>query len=44
MPTDLDRLMIKDLEMLLCIQREKAAREAEVKRLAEEAAHARLSG
>jgi hypothetical protein len=39
MPTDLDHLTIEDLEMLLCIQHEKAAQEAEVKRLAEEAAH-----
>jgi hypothetical protein len=36
MPIDIDRLTIKDLKMLLCIQCEKAAREAEEKRLAEE--------
>jgi hypothetical protein len=38
MPTELDRLTIEDLEMLLRIQHEKAAREAEVKRLVEETA------
>jgi hypothetical protein len=37
MPVDVDRLTIKNLEMLLHIQHEKAARETEVKRLAEEA-------
>jgi hypothetical protein len=37
MPVDVDRLTIVDLEMLLCIQREKEAKEAEAKRLAEEA-------
>jgi hypothetical protein len=37
MPINVDRLTIEDLEMLLCIQREKAAREAEEKRLVEEA-------
>jgi hypothetical protein len=36
MPADLDYLMIEDLEMLLHTQYEKAAREVEVKRLAEE--------
>jgi membrane protein involved in colicin uptake len=36
MPVDIDRLTIEDLKMLLHIQREKAAREAEEKRLAEE--------
>jgi hypothetical protein len=35
---DLKLLSIEDLEMLLCIQCEKAVREAEVKRLAEEVA------
>jgi hypothetical protein len=39
MPTNLDHLTIEDLEMLLHIQHEKAAQEAEVKRLAEEAVH-----
>jgi hypothetical protein len=38
MPTDLDCLTIEDLKMLLRIQCEKAAREAEVKRLVEEVA------
>jgi hypothetical protein len=38
MSADLKLLSIKDLKMLLCIQHEKAVREAEVKRLAEEAA------
>jgi hypothetical protein len=33
MPTDLKLLMIEDLEMLLCLQCEKAAWEAEAKRL-----------
>jgi hypothetical protein len=37
MPVDIDCLTITDLEMLLRIQREKEAKEAEVKRLAEEA-------
>jgi hypothetical protein len=37
MPVDIDRLTIEDLEMLLRIQHEKAAREAEERRLAEEA-------
>jgi hypothetical protein len=36
MPVDVDCLTIKDLEILLRIQREKAAREAEERRLAEE--------
>jgi hypothetical protein len=36
MPVDVDHLTIKDLEMLLHIQHEKAAREAEEKRLVEE--------
>jgi hypothetical protein len=36
MPADLDCLTIKDLKMLLHIQHEKVAREAEVKRLVEE--------
>jgi colicin import membrane protein len=39
MPVNINRLTIEDLKMLLCIQHEKAAREAEAKRLAEEAAH-----
>jgi hypothetical protein len=39
MPIDVDHLAIEDLEMLLCIQCEKVAREAEAKRLAEEAEH-----
>jgi hypothetical protein len=38
MSADLKLLSIEDLEMLLHIQREKAAREAEARRLAEEAA------
>jgi hypothetical protein len=38
MSADLKLLSIEDLKMLLCIQRKKAAREAEAKRLAEEAA------
>jgi hypothetical protein len=38
MSTDLKLLSIEDLEMLLHIQHEKAAREAKAKRLAEEAA------
>jgi hypothetical protein len=38
MSADLKLLYIKDLEMLLCIQHEKVARETEVKRLAEEVA------
>jgi hypothetical protein len=38
MSANLKLLSIEDLEMLLCIQREKVAREAEVKRLAEEVA------
>jgi predicted metal-dependent enzyme (double-stranded beta helix superfamily) len=37
MPADLDRLTIEDLKMLLRIQHEKVAREAEVKRLVKEA-------
>jgi hypothetical protein len=37
MPINIDHLTIEDLEMLLRIQREKVAREAEEKRLAEEA-------
>jgi hypothetical protein len=37
MPINIDRLTIEDLEMLLCIQCEKAAKEAEAKKLAEEA-------
>jgi hypothetical protein len=37
MPIDVDCLTIEDLEMLLHIQRKKVAREAEAKRLAEEA-------
>jgi hypothetical protein len=36
MPVNVNRLTIEDLKMLLCIQHEKVAREAEVKRLAEE--------
>jgi hypothetical protein len=31
MPADLELLMIEDLEMLLCLQHEKVAWEAEVK-------------
>jgi hypothetical protein len=38
MPANLELLMIEDLKMLLRLQHEKAAREAEVKRLVEEAA------
>jgi hypothetical protein len=38
MPTDLELLMIKDLEVLLCLQYKKAAQKAEEKWLAEEAA------
>jgi hypothetical protein len=37
MSADLNLLSIEDLEMLLCIQCKKAAREAEEKRLVEEA-------
>jgi hypothetical protein len=37
MPVDVDHLTVTDLEMLLCIQREKEAKEAEAKKLAEEA-------
>jgi broad specificity polyphosphatase/5'/3'-nucleotidase SurE len=37
MPINVDHLTIEDLKMLLCIQCKKAAREAEAKRLAEEA-------
>jgi hypothetical protein len=40
MPVNVDRLTIEDLEMLLCIQCEKAAREVEVKRLVEAACKA----
>jgi hypothetical protein len=40
MPAVLELLTIEDLEMLLRLQREKAAWEAEVKWLVEEAAHA----
>jgi hypothetical protein len=36
MSADLKLLSIEDLEMLLCIQREKAVREAKARRLAEE--------
>jgi aspartate carbamoyltransferase catalytic subunit len=39
MPVNVDRLTIEDLKMLLRIQREKAAKEAEAKKLAEEAEH-----
>jgi cell division septum initiation protein DivIVA len=39
MPVDVDCLTIADLEMLLRIQHEKEAKEAEVKRLAEEVEH-----
>jgi hypothetical protein len=38
MPTNLELLMIEDLEMLLHLQCKKVAQEAEAKRLAEEAA------
>jgi hypothetical protein len=37
MPADLELLMIKDLEMLLCLQCKKVAQKAEAKWLAEEA-------
>jgi hypothetical protein len=39
MPINVDCLAIEDLKMLLHIQREKVAREAEAKRLVEEAEH-----
>jgi hypothetical protein len=39
MPANLELLTIEDLEMLLHLQCKKAAQEAEVKRLVEEAAH-----
>jgi hypothetical protein len=39
MPIDVNHLTIEDLKMLLHIQREKVARKAEEKRLAEEAKH-----
>jgi hypothetical protein len=38
MPVDINRLTIEDLEMLLCIQREKANKEVEEQKCAEEEA------